>query len=70
MADQQHDSRHHATRPPSADDIARRAYELFQARGGEPGHDLEHWLEAEHELSRTAPSDVHDQGRYRRDRDR
>jgi hypothetical protein len=61
MADQ-HDSRHRETRTPSTDDVARRAYELFQARGGEPGHDLEHWLEAERELSRTAPSDVHDQG--------
>jgi hypothetical protein len=39
---------------PSRDDVARRAYELFQARGNEPGHDLEHWLEAERELSRTA----------------
>jgi len=60
MADQRHDSRHHATRAPSPDEVARRAYELFQARGGESGHDLEHWLEAERELSRTAPGDAHD----------
>ncbi|MGK2966610.1 MAG: DUF2934 domain-containing protein [Tepidiformaceae bacterium] len=27
--------------------IANKAYELFEARGGEPGHDHEDWLEAE-----------------------
>jgi hypothetical protein len=32
--------------------IARRAYERFVARGGAHGHDLEDWLEAEHELNR------------------
>ncbi len=31
--------------------IARRAYELFLARGGEHGHDVEDWLQAERELS-------------------
>ena len=31
-------------------DIARRAYELFLARGCEPGHQLEDWLQAEREL--------------------
>ena len=30
--------------------IAERAYQLWQARGGSHGHDLEHWLEAEGEL--------------------
>ena len=35
---------------PSPDDIARRAYELFEARGGEHGHDVEDWLEAQSEL--------------------
>jgi hypothetical protein len=30
--------------------IARRAYELFQERGREPGRDLDDWLRAEHEL--------------------
>ncbi len=30
--------------------VARRAYELFLARGGEHGHDLEDWLRAESEL--------------------
>ncbi len=32
--------------------IATRAYELFCARGCEPGHDLEDWLRAEAELRR------------------
>ena len=34
--------------------IARRAYELFEARGSEPGHDREDWLRAEAELVRPA----------------
>jgi hypothetical protein len=32
-------------------EIARRAYEIFLARGGHDGHDLEDWLQAEAELS-------------------
>ncbi len=32
--------------------IARRAYELFQLRGGEHGHDWEDWFRAESELLR------------------
>jgi Protein of unknown function (DUF2934) len=32
------------------EDIARRAYELYEARGGEPGHDVDDWLRAEREL--------------------
>lgn len=31
-------------------DIARRAYELFLARDGEHGHDLDDWLQAEREF--------------------
>jgi len=30
--------------------ISRRAYELFQERGCEPGRELDDWLRAEHEL--------------------
>jgi hypothetical protein len=30
--------------------IRRRAYELFEARGNQPGHDVEDWLKAEREL--------------------
>ena len=32
------------------DDIAKRAYALYLARGGEDGHDVEDWLAAESEL--------------------
>ena len=31
-------------------DIARRAYELYEQRGGEDGHDVDDWLQAEREL--------------------
>jgi hypothetical protein len=37
---------------PSSDAIRARAYELFERRGGEPGHELDDWLEAERELYR------------------
>ena len=30
--------------------IAHRAYELFEQRGGEPGHDAEDWARAEREV--------------------
>lgn len=40
--------------------IQKRAYELFVARGQEPGHELEDWLQAENEargkLSQTVES--------------
>ena len=36
-------------------EVARRAYDLFLARGCEHGHDLDDWLQAEREL-RGAPS--------------
>jgi hypothetical protein len=36
---------------PNQDEVARRAYELYQARGGEPGHELEDWLNAEQEVN-------------------
>ena len=34
----------------SEEDIARRAYELYCARGGQHGYDLADWLQAEQEL--------------------
>ena len=37
-------------RHPVTEAIASRAYELFLARGGEHGHDLDDWLQAEQEL--------------------
>ena len=35
----------------SHDAIARRAYQFFEERGGEPGQDWEDWFRAEFELS-------------------
>jgi hypothetical protein len=35
---------------PTVEEIARRSYEIFLARGGEHGHDMEDWLQAEDEL--------------------
>lgn len=34
----------------SHDEIARRAYEIYLARGAAPGCDLDDWLQAEQEL--------------------
>jgi len=34
----------------TARDIARRAYELYEKRGREHGHDLDDWLQAERDL--------------------
>lgn len=31
-------------------DVARRAYDLYVARGREHGHDVDDWMQAEHEL--------------------
>jgi len=39
---------------PTSDDIARRAYELYQARGSKPGADLDDWVRAERELRETS----------------
>lgn len=35
----------------SEEEIRRRAYELYEARGRGDGHDLEDWLEAEIEIT-------------------
>jgi hypothetical protein len=39
---------------PTESEIARRAHEIFVARGGAPGGELDDWLQAERELQ--APS--------------
>jgi outer membrane protein TolC len=39
-----------AHREPSQDEISRRAYDLYQARGAEDGRDMDDWLRAEQEL--------------------
>jgi hypothetical protein len=41
-------------RTPTAEEIAIRAYEIYQTRGGSDGADLDDWLQAERELSQPA----------------
>lgn len=41
----------------SEDEIRQRAFELFEARGGQEGHELEDWLRAESEI-RNAKKDA------------
>jgi Protein of unknown function (DUF2934) len=38
---------------PDDEKIRHRAYEIYERRGGEPGHDWDDWLEAERELRPT-----------------
>jgi hypothetical protein len=40
----------------SESDIARRAFEVYCARGGQPGSALDDWLQAERELTALASS--------------
>jgi hypothetical protein len=49
-------SRNVATKPhPNLEEeIRRRAYELYEERGREDGHDLDDWLRAEAEVKGTA----------------
>ncbi len=42
--------------------IAYRAYELYEARGREDGHDLEDWFRAESELLRPIPVEIAEAG--------
>ena len=35
---------------PPRDEVARRAYEIFQKRGSTPGREVEDWLEAERQV--------------------
>jgi len=39
-----------AAPPADRDEISRRAYERYEERGREAGHDLDDWLEAERDL--------------------
>lgn len=38
--------------------IAARAHEIFQSRGGEHGHDLDDWLQAEQEVRSSLRSEI------------
>jgi hypothetical protein len=42
--------------PPSRDEVARRAYFLYQNEGCPQGRDVQHWLEAEAEMVNAAKS--------------
>ncbi len=44
--------------------IARRAYELYEMRGGAPGHESEDWARAEAEIMRPLPANITDSGGY------
>jgi hypothetical protein len=46
------------TEPPYNQQIRVRAYELFEQRGREEGHDLDDWLQAESEISMPARSEI------------
>ena len=37
--------------------VARRAYDLFERRGGDPGSEVEDWLEAERQVQEDLPRD-------------
>jgi hypothetical protein len=37
-------------RHPTESQIRTRAYEIYQEHGCQPGHDVDHWLQAEYEL--------------------
>lgn len=36
---------------PDQGQVRQRAFEIYKRRGGEPGHELEDWLQAEKELT-------------------
>src|SRR5712692_3402775 len=47
-------------REPTHDEIARRAYQLYEARGSEQGREWEDWFQAERELRQLALQNVVD----------
>jgi hypothetical protein len=42
---------HRIATKPTHEEIAKRSYELYLARGATDGHDVEDWVQAETELS-------------------
>jgi len=46
----------HSAQLIDSEEIARRAFELYQRRGGEDGHDWEDWFRAEGETMRSRES--------------
>src|SRR5438552_13551905 len=47
-----------ATNGPTHEEIAERAYEIFEKSGRKPGHDLENWLAAESQLATNRRQDT------------
>lgn len=45
-----------ALQHPTREQIEQRAYEIFAARGGDPGRELDDWLQAERELREQSPA--------------
>jgi len=43
---------------PTQEQIAQRAYAIFEQSGRLPGRDLQNWLQAEHELSAASRNDI------------
>jgi Protein of unknown function (DUF2934) len=43
-------SRAAGSAPPTQEQIATRSFEIYLARGGQPGHDVDDWFQAVHEL--------------------
>jgi hypothetical protein len=39
-----------ASTQPLKDDVARRAYSIYESQGSHPGHEVKHWVEAEAQL--------------------
>jgi hypothetical protein len=39
-----------ANASPLKDDVARRAYSIYESQGSHPGQEVKHWLEAEAQL--------------------
>jgi hypothetical protein len=54
---QSHPEATSAKHAPSLEEIRLRAYEIYLERGSLPGSELDHWLQAEHELDGRAPQE-------------
>jgi HSP20 family molecular chaperone IbpA len=44
--------------------ISKRAYEIFERRGRQDGHEVEDWMQAEEELARKIPTQINDTGTH------
>jgi hypothetical protein len=57
-AEQSQSSPNPTARRYGADDVERRAYQRFIERGGEHGHDMDDWFDAERELHAQGPEET------------